>query len=156
MNKQMNENNKKKQITGFNPLTFLKDFLEFFKTKGNKEGSILNEDSFAENLTRMALLGAFETIKTYADGAKQIIATRGNPMFLTIYMNAMINSMAFAEKLLEKSEGTSKTPDAVEPTPAKPKQEDLFNDSLQEDPDENSVRIDEKAFDFILKIIKKE
>ena len=155
----MSENDNKRPISSFNPLSFLKDFLDFFKTKGSKEGIVLDEHNFSETLTRMALIGSFDSIKTYAEGAKQIIATKGDPTFLTIYMNAILNTMAFSEKLLEKTdESIAKSSIPLpnkEPMETPQQTHSTSSEMMNDDEESNTVRIDEDAFDYILKTIKK-
>lgn len=73
----------------------------------NSEGFSSDEDMEVV-VNKMALIGLMDSIKTYADAAKQLIAipdvTGANAQLIMIYMNAMLNAMAVSESLLLKKE----------------------------------------------------
>jgi hypothetical protein len=73
----------------------------------NSEG-FSSDEEMEVVVNKMALVGLMDSIKTYADAAKQLIAipdvTGANAQLIMIYMNAMLNAMAVSESLLLKKE----------------------------------------------------
>lgn len=73
----------------------------------NSEG-FSSDEEMEVVVNKMALIGLMDSIKTYADAAKQLIAipdvSGANAQLIMIYMNAMLNAMAVSESLLLKKE----------------------------------------------------
>jgi len=125
----------------------------------NSEG-FSSDEEMEVVVNKMALIGLMDSIKTYADAAKQLIAipdvSGANAQLIMIYMNAMLNAMAVSESLLLKKEmidQKSLVNQAIRARKASPSGNSMERDEdeVEEDEEELSAAEVEKTMEQLLR-----
>lgn len=116
-------------------------FSNFSSFMEKNSGTISSEEEMERIVSKMAIIGLMESIKTYADAVKQTVATSATDKnyVLPVYMNAMLNALAVAEKLLAKEEAKALLKNTVNnggdnnKTRQKKRTKELEDDSSEEE-----------------------
>lgn len=123
-------------------------FSNFSSFMEKNSGTISSEDEMERIVAKMAVIGLMESIKTYADAVKQTVATSTDQTSATdknyvlpVYMNAMLNALAVAEKLLAKEEAKALLKNTVNNN--KTRQKTKANELEEEDSSEDEEATEE-------------